>query len=156
LGSRGSVIPVFRAQRPSGRLTVTDGRMTRFWLTLDQGVRFVLSSIERMHGGEVFVPKIPSMRILDLAEAIAPECAVDFTGIRPGEKLHEMMISRDEARHALEAADRFIILPEHPWWGESNWAEGKPLADGFEYTSDNNAQWMSIDELRQIIGEHCG
>ena len=156
LGSRGSVIPVFRAQRPSGRVTVTDGRMTRFWLTLDQGVRFVLGSIERMCGGEVFVPKIPSMRILDLAEAVAPECEIDFIGIRPGEKLHEMMISRDEARHALEADDRYVILPEHPWWGTSNWAEGKPLAEGFEYTSDNNTQWMSIDELRQIIGEHCG
>jgi UDP-N-acetylglucosamine 4,6-dehydratase len=155
LGSRGSVIPVFRAQRPKGRITVTDGRMTRFWLTLDQGVRFVLSSIERMYGGEVFIPKIPSMRILDLAAALAPECKIDITGIRPGEKLHEMMISRDEARHTLEAEDRYIILPEHPWWGSLNWAEGKPLADGFEYTSDNNTQWMSIDELRQIIGEHC-
>jgi len=155
LGSRGSVIPVFRAQRSSGRITVTDGRMTRFWLTLDQGVRFVLNSIERMCGGEVFIPKIPSMHILDLAKALAPECAIDFTGIRAGEKLHEMMISRDEARHTLEADDRFVILPEHPWWGASNWADGKPLADGFEYTSDNNTQWMSIDELRQIIGEHC-
>ncbi len=151
LGSRGSVIPVFRAQRPSGRITVTDRRMTRFWLTLDQGVRFVLASIEQMCGGEVFIPKIPSMRILDLAEAIAPECRIDFTGIRPGEKLHEMMLSRDEARHALEADDRYVILPEHPWWGASHWAEGRPLAEGFEYTSDNNSQWMSIDELREII-----
>ena len=129
--------------------------MTRFWLTLEQGVRFVLRSIEAMHGGEVFVPKIPSMRILDLAEAIAPECEVDFIGIRPGEKLHEMMISRDEARHTVEVEDRFVIQPEHPWWGASNWAEGKPLADGFEYTSDNNTQWMTIDGLRQIVGENC-
>jgi len=116
----------------------------------------VLGSIERMCGGEVFVPKIPSMRILDLAQAVAPECRIDFSGIRPGEKLHEMMISRDEARHALEADDRYVILPEHSWWGASNWAEGTRLADGFEYTSDNNTQWMSIDELRRIIGEHCG
>jgi len=156
LGSRGSVIPVFRAQRKSGRITVTDRRMTRFWLTLDQGVRFVLDSIERMCGGEVFIPKIPSMRILDLAEAVAPECEVDFVGIRPGEKLHELMISRDEARHTLELADRFVILPEHPWWGAANWSDGRRLLDGFEYTSDNNTQWMTIDDLRQIVGEHCG
>jgi len=156
LGSRGSVIPVFRAQQPTGRITVTDGRMTRFWLTLDQGVRFVLNCIEHMCGGEVFVPKIPSMRIVNLAEALAPECEIDFVGIRPGEKLHEMMISRDEARHTLEMSDRFVILPEHPWWGSSNWSGGKCLPDGFEYTSDNNTQWMTIDELRRIIGEHCG
>ena len=124
LGSRGSVIPVFRAQRPSGRITVTDRRMTRFWLTLEQGVRFVLDCVERMCGGEVFIPKIPSMKILDLAEAIAPECEVDVVGIRPGEKLHEMMISRDEARHTLDAGDRFVILPEHPWWGTGNWSDG--------------------------------
>ncbi len=156
LGSRGSVIPVFLAQRKSGRITVTDRRMTRFWLTLDQGVRFVLDSIERMCGGEVFIPKIPSMRILDLAEAIAPECEIDFVGIRPGEKLHELMISRDEARHTLELADRFVILPEHPWWGAANWSDGRRLLDGFEYTSDNNTQWMTIDDLRQIVGDHCG
>jgi UDP-N-acetylglucosamine 4,6-dehydratase len=156
LGSRGSVIPVFRAQRASGRITVTDRRMTRFWLTLEQGVRFVLDCIERMCGGEVFIPKIPSMKILDLAEAIAPECQVDVTGIRPGEKLHEMMISRDEARHTRETGDRFVILPEHPWWGASNWSEGRPLPDGFEYTSDNNTHWMTIDELRRIVGENCG
>jgi UDP-N-acetylglucosamine 4,6-dehydratase len=156
LGSRGSVIPVFRAQKSSGRITVTDRRMTRFWLTLEQGVRFVLDCVERMCGGEVFIPKIPSMRILDLAEAIAPECEVDIVGIRPGEKLHEMMISRDEARHTLETGDRFVILPEHPWWGTSNWSDGKRLPDGFEYTSDNNTRWMSIDELRNIVGKHCG
>ena len=155
LGSRGSVIPVFRAQRASGRITVTDRRMTRFWLTLDQGVRFVLDCIERMFGGEVFIPKIPSMKILDLAEAIAPECEVNVTGIRPGEKLHEMMLSRDEARHTLETDDRFVILPEQPRWGPLQWSEGKPLPDGFEYTSDNNTEWMSIDDLRKIIGEHC-
>ncbi len=156
LGSRGSVIPVFRSQRATGRVTVTDGRMTRFWLTLDQGVHFVLNCIERMCGGEVFVPKIPSMKILELAEAIAPECAVDITGIRPGEKLHEIMISRDESRHTLETDDMYILQPEHVWWRAANWGDGKSLPEGFEYASDTNTQWMSIDELRKIVGEYGG
>ena len=133
-------------------MTVTDGRMTRFWLTLEQGVRFVLGCIERMHGGEVFIPKIPSMRIIDLAEAIAPECEVEFIGIRPGEKLHEVMISRDEARHTLQVDDKYVILPEHPWWSTDQLGRGQALADGFEYTSDSNNQWMSIDELQRMLG----
>jgi UDP-N-acetylglucosamine 4,6-dehydratase len=155
LGSRGSVIPVFRQQRPSGTVTVTDPRMTRFWLTLDQGARFVLRSIERMCGGEVFIPKIPSMRILDLAEAIAPECQIRITGIRPGEKLHEMMISRDEARLALETNDMFVLQPAHPWWSLESWSSAKPVPEGFEYSSDGNDRWMGIDELRTIVGENC-
>jgi UDP-N-acetylglucosamine 4,6-dehydratase len=155
LGSRGSVIPVFVRQRDSGKITITDRRMTRFWLTLEQGVRFVLNCIERMIGGEVFIPKIPSMRILDLADAIAPGCDIDFVGIRPGEKLHEMMISRDEARHSLELDDRYVIQPEHPWWTNSVWSTGKPTTEDFEYASDTNTSWMSIEELQTIIGEHC-
>src|SRR6201997_2002809 len=102
VGSRGSVIPVFLEQRHRGRITLTDPRMTRFWLTLEQGVRFVVSCIEQIHGGEIFVPKIPSMRMVDLAETIAPGCAVDYIGIRPGEKLHEVLLSEDEARNAIE------------------------------------------------------
>jgi UDP-N-acetylglucosamine 4,6-dehydratase/5-epimerase len=153
LGSRGSVIPLFRQQRASGRVTVTDNRMTRCWLTLDQGVRFVLRAIEEMHGGEVFVPKIPSMKIMDLVQVIAPGCQVDVVGIRPGEKLHEMMISRDEARHTLETDDKYVIQPTHPWWGGEKWSHGRPLPEGFEYTSDNNTQWMKVDELRKIVGE---
>jgi UDP-N-acetylglucosamine 4,6-dehydratase/5-epimerase len=155
LGSRGSVIPVFRNQRASGKVMVTDGRMTRFWLTLDQGVRFVINCIERMCGGEVFVPKIPSMKILDLAQAIVPECKVEFMGIRSGEKLHEVMISRDEARLALDAGDMYVLQPAHSWWAGSNWTGAKPVAEGFEYASDSNDQWMTIDELRKIVGEHC-
>ena len=155
LGSRGSVIPVFRKQRPSGTVTVTDRRMTRFWLTLDQGVRFVLRCIDRMAGGEVFIPKIPSMKILDLAEAVAPECKIDFTGIRPGEKLHEVMISRDEARHALDAKDIYILQPAHSWWRTENCGNATPVPEGFEYTSDANDQWMSVEELRKIIPEVC-
>ena len=131
------VLPLFKNQRSSGTITITDKRMTRFWLTLDEGVRFILQCIENMRGGEVFVPKIPSMRIMDLAEAVAPECEVSYVGIRPGEKLHEVLISSDEARSAVDEGEFFVIQPPHPWfrhdWKESN------LREGFEYTSDNNA-----------------
>jgi UDP-N-acetylglucosamine 4,6-dehydratase len=153
LGSRGSVIPLFRQQRPSGKLTVTDQRMTRFWLTLEQGVRFVLRAIEQMHGGEVFVPRIPSMNIMDLAKAIAPECKIELTGIRPGEKLHEVLLSRDEARHAILTDDKYVIFPEYHWWSKDRWAGGKSLPDGFEYTSDQNDLWVTNEELLRIVKE---
>jgi UDP-N-acetylglucosamine 4,6-dehydratase len=153
VGSRGSVIPVFQRQRESGTITVTDKRMTRFWLTLEQGVYFVISCIEQMHGGEVFVPKIPSMRIMDLAEAVAPGCDIEFMGIRPGEKLHEVLISRDESRFALELDDRFVIQPVHSWWNRDNWNGAEPLPDGYKYASNKNDQWLTIEELRQMIGE---
>jgi UDP-N-acetylglucosamine 4,6-dehydratase len=155
LGSRGSVVPLFQKQRAAGRITITDDRMTRFWLTLEQGVRFVLHCIDEMHGGEVFVPRIPSMRILDLAEVIAPDCEIERIGIRPGEKLHETMISRDEARQTLRLDDKYVIKPNYPWWALGNWADGECLPDGFEYTSDKNEQWLSIDQLQRIVGEHC-
>jgi UDP-N-acetylglucosamine 4,6-dehydratase len=155
LGSRGSVIPLFRQQRASGKITVTDSRMTRFWLTLDQGVCFVLRSIEDMHGGEIFVPRIPSMKIVDLAKTVAPECKIEFIGIRPGEKLHEAMISIDEARHAVRMDDRFVIFPEYPWWSiDTKWAVGKPLEDGFSYTSDQNDLWVTAEELQRMVGEN--
>lgn len=153
VGSRGSVIPLFLQQRQNGCITITDPRMTRFWITLDQGVRFVIRCIEQMQGGEVFVPKIPSMTITDLAKAIAPECEVERIGIRPGEKLHEVLISEDEARHTLELEDMFVIQPAHPWWSVRNWVHGRPLPDGFRYTSDTNAQWLSVDELRVMVEE---
>lgn len=151
VGSRGSVIPFFRDQMKTGRLPVTDPRMTRFWITLDQGVRFVISCIERMFGGEIFVPKLPSMNIMDLAKEMAPDCAVDIVGIRPGEKLHESMISVDEARQAVDLGDRYAILPAHPWWSEDRWAEGKALPDGFSYSSDSNDRWLKSTELREMI-----
>lgn len=153
VGSRGSVIPLFLEQRDSGKITITDPRMTRFWITLEQGVRFVISSIERMHGGEVFVPKIPSMKIMDLAEAIAPKCEFEEIGIRPGEKLHEVLISEDEARHGIEFDDSFIVQPAHPWWTLENWTEGAHLADGFSYTSDNNLDWLDATQLRALAGD---
>ncbi len=153
VGSRGSVIPVFKKQRECGKITVTDERMTRFWITLEQGVRFVIRCVEQMQGGEVFIPKIPSMRIMDLAEAVAPECKVEFMGIRPGEKLHEVLISSDESRHTVELDDMFVILPVFPWWQSQGWGLGSPLPDGFDYTSNDNTQWLTIESLRRMIGE---
>ena len=153
VGSRGSVIPVFLEQRQNGKVTVTDRRMTRFWITVEQGVRFVIRCIEEMQGGEVFVPKIPSMRIMDLAKAVAPGCEIEVIGIRPGEKLHEVLVARDESLHTLELEDMFVVQPVHPWWKPANWSQGTPLPDGFKYTSDKNSHWLTIEELRQMIGE---
>lgn len=153
VGSRGSVIPLFQRQRETGTVTVTDPRMTRFWLTLEQGVRFVIDCIGRMQGGEVFVPKIPSMKIVDLVEAVAPGTEMKVIGIRPGEKLHEALISEDEARHTLDAGDMYVIQPAHPWWTNRTWEDTTPLPAGFHYTSDNNEDWLSVDDLRELIGE---
>ena len=154
LGSRGSVIPVFLAQRNNGSLTVTDPRMTRFWITLEQGVKFVLRALEAMHGGEIFVPKLPSMKVLDIAQTVAPGCEVKYVGIRPGEKLHEVLVSEDEARHTVELDDMYVIQPAHHWWGETNWAKSKPLPDGFSYTSDANPRWLTAAELKSLIDGH--
>jgi UDP-N-acetylglucosamine 4,6-dehydratase/5-epimerase len=153
VGSRGSVVPLFNKQKAGGKITITDKRMTRFWITLEQGVQFVISSIEQMHGGEVFIPKIPSMNIMDLATVLAPECEFEFIGTRPGEKLHESMISVDEARQAVELEDRYVILPAHPWWQQDNWNEGKPLPEGFSYSSDSNDIWLTAVELQRMIDE---
>jgi FlaA1/EpsC-like NDP-sugar epimerase len=151
VGSRGSVIPVFIDQRKRGRITITDPRMTRFWLTLEQGVRFVIQSIEQMYGGEIFVPKIPSMKLVDLAEAIAPGCAIEYIGIRPGEKQHEVLLSEDEARNAVELDDMYIIQPSHPWWKRANWNRARELPQGFRYTSDNNERWLSNEQLQDLV-----
>ena len=153
VGSRGSVVPVFREQfARDGRLTVTDERMTRFWITLPQAVDLVIHALENMEGGEIFIPKIPSMRITDLAEAIAPGAPRDVVGIRPGEKLHEMLITSDEARHTIDAGDVFLVMPEHPWWDELGpTAVGKAVDDDFEYASNTNDEWLSIDDLRSVL-----
>jgi UDP-N-acetylglucosamine 4,6-dehydratase/5-epimerase len=151
VGSRGSVVPMFLEQRRRGKLTVTDPRMTRFWLTLEHGVRFVVSCIERMHGGEIFVPKIPSMKLVEMAQAIAPACEVEYIGIRAGEKLHEVLVSEDEARNTLEVDDMYVIQPAHSWWRRENWKNAKPLPDGFRYTSDTNPRWLTGEELRELI-----
>jgi len=151
VGSRGSVIPVFLEQRKRGRITITDPRMTRFWLTLEHGVRFVIRAVEQMHGGEIFVPKIPSMRLVDLAEAVAPGCVVETIGIRAGEKLHEVLLSEDEARNSVELDEMYVIKPSHPWWKKGNWVDGKKLPPDFRYTSDSNEQWLSQDQLQELI-----
>ena len=151
VGSRGSVIPLFLEQRRNGTVPVTDPRMTRFWITLDQGVKFVIRCLDQMHGGEVFSPKIPSMNIMDLVKAVAPNCKVEHVGIRPGEKLHEVLVSEDEARHSVETDEMYIIQPNYPWWGNGNWGGAKPLPDGFHYGSDTNAQWLSVEELQRLI-----
>ncbi len=152
VGSRGSVIPLFLKLRHSGKLPVTDERMTRFWITLEQGVRFVVDCLKRAVGGELFVPKIPSMKILDVARTIAPEAKLESVGIRPGEKLHEVMVPEDDARSAIEFDDRFVILPPFPFQrrGISPHA-GKRCADGFRYASDTNDDWLSQDQLRAMI-----
>ena len=151
VGSRGSVVPFFTKMKKTGVLPITDERMTRFWITLDQGVQFVFDSLERMHGGEIFVPKIPSMRVVDLAKAIAPECDIKIVGIRPGEKLHEAMIMEDDARHTVEYDSYYVIQPEFPFWSKKFSEGGKTLPDGFAYTSDSNHAWLSIDELMTLI-----
>lgn len=153
VGSRGSVIPVFLEQRKRGKITITDPRMTRFWLTLEQGVRFVIACLEQMHGGEIFVPKIPSMKLLDLAHVIAPECEVEYVGIRPGEKLHEVLLSEDESRQALEMPGMYVIQPAHPWWQRENWKGGQPLPEGFRYSSDSNPQWLSPHDVWALVEE---
>lgn len=150
VGSRGSVIPFFLKVRETGRIPITDKRMTRFWITLDQGVQFVIDSLARMQGGEIFVPKIPSMNIVDLAKAIAPECEIDVVGIRPGEKLHEVMITEDDARHTYEFESYYTIYPEFPKWG-STIKKGTPVKEGFVYSSKTNTEWLTVKELKEMV-----
>jgi UDP-N-acetylglucosamine 4,6-dehydratase len=154
VGSRGSVVPLFQRLVAEGTasLPITDSRMTRFWITLPQGVDFVLAALESMHGGEIFVPKIPSMRIVDLAQAIAPGLPWHAIGIRPGEKLHEVMITEDHARDTVELPDRYIVLPGSVSWTQSVLVDGAlPVADGFRYASDTNTDWLDADGLAQLI-----
>lgn len=127
--------------------------MTRFWITLEQGVRLVLKSLDLMQGGEIFVPKIPSMRIMDLVKAVAPECKVRFTGIRPGEKIHEVLLSEDEARQTVQWEDLFVIQPIGEFSGADRWLHAKPVPEGFSFTSDQNDQWLSVADLQEMAGE---
>jgi UDP-N-acetylglucosamine 4,6-dehydratase len=152
VGSRGSVIPFFLKCKQKGVLPITDHRMTRFWITLEQGVGFVLSCLEKMVGGEIFVPKIPSMNILDLAKAIAPECKTKVIGIRPGEKLHELLITKDDTRLTLEFKDYYLIQPEfHFWKRRHNNNAGKPVPEDFEYNSGTNPWRLKTEEMLKII-----
>jgi len=152
VGSRGSVIPFFMRCKEEGYLPITDPRMTRFWITLEQGVNFVLDCLEHMVGGELFVPKIPSMNIMDLVKAICPDCRTEIIGIRPGEKLHEVMIPKDDARNTLKFDSYYLVQPDfrffkHRFKNDS----GKPVPEDFEYNSRTNTWWLTVEELREMI-----
>jgi len=155
IGSRGSVVPLFQKLVAAGAdsLPITDPRMSRFWITLEQGVNFVLSCLELMKGGELFVPKIPSMTVTDMATAVAPELPHHTIGIRPGEKLHEVMISEDDSRTTFDLGDRYVIMPAYKFWSgeEDTQAQGDPVADGFSYTSDGNDEWLGPEALRELM-----
>jgi UDP-N-acetylglucosamine 4,6-dehydratase len=153
VGSRGSVVPFFRERMGQGVLPITDERMTRFWITLDQGVRFVMDNMERMHGGELFVPKIPSMKVVDLARAMDPAARLEFVGIRPGEKLHEEMISVHDSRSTHDMGDYYVIQPEFEWWSRDRLDGGQSVPDGFSYSSDTNTRWLTVDELRDMVAD---
>ncbi len=151
IGSRGSVMPFFMNCRETGVIPVTDARMTRFLITLDQGVDLVFKALKESIGGEIFVPKIPSMRIDEIAAAVAPGCDIKITGIRPGEKLHESMISMDDAPNTREYADHYRIYPTIHQWGKTGDDTGVKVKDGFEYTSDKNTSWMTKEQLRTLL-----
>jgi UDP-N-acetylglucosamine 4,6-dehydratase len=150
IASRGSVVPLFLQQARAGQVTITDESMTRFWITLSQAVALVTSCLTWMRGGEIFVPRIPSMRVSDLANAIAPEASRRIIGIRPGEKVHEILVTEDEARHAVAREDHFVIYPPFPFWTEDARLEGDALPPGFRYTSDTNDDWLTPEQLRAI------
>jgi len=155
-GSRGSVVELFMALREKGLLPITDHRMTRFWITLEQGVNFVLKCLKQMHGGEIFVPKLPSIKILDLANAVAPGCKTKVIGIRPGEKLHELLLNADDARRAVEKKDMYVLLPNfvHLHDIRQYYKKDRVVQDRFVYASDTNTVWLSLDELRKMIKKH--
>jgi UDP-N-acetylglucosamine 4,6-dehydratase len=155
MGSRGSVIPFFKSLAERGEpLPITDLRMTRFWITLPQAVEFVVNSFDQMHGGELYVPRIPSMRLVDLARVIAPNSPMTEVGIRPGEKLHEEMIAPDDSRRTLLLDDRYIVMPHIAGWGYEPPADGKPVPEGFAYRSDTNDLWLSDDDLRTLVDQY--
>lgn len=151
VGSRGSVVPLFRRQIAHGEITITDERMTRFWITLPRAIACVLEALATGHGGEIFVPRIPSIRIADLAEAVAPGVPRKVTGIRPGEKLHEVLITADESRHTVQVDEMYVVIPEHPWWSRGPWVDGKPLEDNWAYSSATNDTWLGVGEIRALL-----
>ena len=153
VGSRGSVIPLFKKQAQSGELTITDESMTRFWITLDEAVSFVIDCLGRMQGGEVFVPRIPSMRVTDIADAIAPGTPRRIIGIRPGEKIHEALLTSEEARHATAFDDYFAIFPSFPFWRSADYPRGDELPPGFNFTSERNEDWLNAEQLNEMIAQ---
>ncbi|MDD5217747.1 MAG: UDP-N-acetylglucosamine 4,6-dehydratase (inverting) [Candidatus Omnitrophica bacterium] len=156
VGSRGSVIPLFISQRQKGVLTVTDPRMTRFWITLEDAVHFVIMCLEQMVGGELFIPKIPSMNIMDLAKTIAPRCKTQTVGIRPGEKLHEVLLPMNESRNTIEFDRYYVVQPMFDFWGAraAKNTGFKPVPADFEYSSDKNPEFLSVDQMRQLLRDH--
>jgi UDP-N-acetylglucosamine 4,6-dehydratase len=160
LGSRGSVVPIFARliERGAKRLPITDPRMTRFIITVEDGVKAVLSSLALMEGGELFVPKIPSVRVIDLAEAMLPGGNHEIVGIRAGEKLHEVMVSEDDARITLELPDRYVIEPLFDYWNRTHYVDrgATPVAESFVYASNNNTEWLGVEEIRALIAAKGG
>ena len=157
IGSRGSAIPFFMQMRPSGIIPITDPRMTRFWITLTQGTKFVIDSLDSMRGGEIFVPKIPSMKVVDVARVVAPECKTKIIGIRPGEKLHEIMITKDDAINTAEFASHFAIQPAANWWDKLQYLNetgARQVSEDFQYSSDNNPDWMRSEEHTSELQSH--
>ncbi|MBN1930568.1 MAG: UDP-N-acetylglucosamine 4,6-dehydratase (inverting) [Desulfobacterales bacterium] len=151
IGSRGSVIPLFMNQKKNRKITITNEQMTRFWITLDQAVELVVQALSHMQGGEIFIPKIPSMKIMDLAKAIAPECEIEFIGIRPGEKLHEILTTTEDGRNTIMFDGMYITLPNYSWWKRENYKNAQKVPEGFVYTSNSNDQWLSSEDLNEII-----
>jgi UDP-N-acetylglucosamine 4,6-dehydratase len=151
VGSRGSVVPLYLEKRKTGVLPLTDDRMTRFWITLDEGVELVFLALTTMKGGEIFVPKIPSMKMAALAKAMAPECKIKVIGIRPGEKLHETLLTEEEAVHGKDCGSFYVVTPNFPWWSDDHWKAGASLPAGFRYGSDNNASWLTEKELHEMV-----
>jgi len=151
IGSRGSVIPLFLRQKKTCKITITDDRMTRFWITLDQAVELALNGLRHMQGGEIFIPKLPSMRLMDLAKAVAPECEIETIGIRPGEKLHEVLIMEEEGRNTIMYDGMYVVLPDYSWWERKNYKTGVNVPEGFVYVSKNNDEWMTVEDLRRIV-----
>lgn len=151
-GSRGSIVKIVEEQRPRGEITITHEEMTRFWITLDQGINLVLMALEKMHGGEIFVPKIPSMKIKNFISILAPECKMRVVGIRPGEKLHELLITPEEARHTKEYDDYYIVLPEFEWWDyEDKFKEGRDVRENFSLASQTNENWLNEESLKKLM-----
>jgi UDP-N-acetylglucosamine 4,6-dehydratase len=153
VGSRGSVVPLFQRQAREGVVTITDERMTRFWITLEQAVRFVITSMEMMQGGEVFVPKIPSTRVIDIADVLAPDAERRIVGIRPGEKLHEVLVTEDESRHAYDAGFGYVIAPDFAPWATDTARQGSPCQPGFRYASDTNDHWLTHEEIAALLAD---
>lgn len=153
VGSRGSVVGIFRKQARAGKVSITDPRMTRFWITLPQAAQFVLDSLERMRGGEIFVPRLPTMRVVDLAQAMAPEAEQEVVGIRPGEKIHEILITDVEARTTREFDDHYEVHPTHEWWQAEKQQGGKLVPEGFLYSSDCQDWVLTPEALREMVSD---